>query len=209
MFLHSEARKEADAEKQKRNDRFFKLGPSDSPFHERTLSIVTFGAVSFASATTKEQHSWILDPSKKPKSTDPREAVVYVVNRCGTFRNEAFLELAETLDMKIHQNPKCPKRNSNFDSIPKEDWTRRDSYFENWKLYSKYKYCLVIENTVTSEDITEKIFPAFMGGCIPIYWGSKDVWNVFNLKAFVFYDMDHPNEALEEIKRLKDNDTAY
>ena len=109
----------------------------------------------------------------------------------------------------IHQNPKCPIRNKHFFPIPKQDWTKRDMYFQNWKLYSKYKYCLVFENTATSNYITEKIFLAFLGGCIPIYWGTEEIYKIFNRNAFVFYDMDKPDRALEEMKRLETNHTAY
>jgi len=49
--------------------------------------------------------------------------------------------------------------------------------FPNWKgaprdkreVLSKYKYCLVIENS--TEFMTEKLFDAFFSGCIPIYVG--------------------------------------
>jgi hypothetical protein len=211
LFVHSEARKGGDAEKHLWNDRFFKLGPSeDSPStSERSMPGILFGAIVFVSATTAEQRQWILDPTKKRKVVDPRPAIIYVVNRCGTFRNEAALELSKAAGLEIHQNPKCPKRNDKFLAIPNEDWTTRDLYKENWRLYSKYKYCLVIENTDTADYITEKLFMAFLGGCLPIYWGTMDVWNLFNRRAFVFYDMDNPSEALEEIKYLEANETAY
>lgn len=207
LYIHSESRTGGDAEKQLWNERFFKIGPSDSS--ERSLPIVSFGAIFFASATTKEQRTWIIDPARKQKSTYVWDAAVYVVNQCRTFRNEAAIELSEALDMKIHQNPKCPKRNSNFVSIPKEIWTGRNAYYENWKLYRKYKYCLVFENTATSNYVTEKIFMAFMGGCIPIYWGTRDIFDIFNAKAFVYYNKDNPEQALQEIKLLQDDDLAY
>lgn len=49
--------------------------------------------------------------------------------------------------------------------------------YPNWKgapldkisVLSKYKYCLVIENS--TEFMTEKLFDAFFSGCIPIYVG--------------------------------------
>lgn len=211
LFVHSEARKGGDAEKHLWNARFFKLGPSEEE-SPSSMSVVSFGAIYFVSATTQEQRQWILDPNKKRKavydsSTAARRAIVYVVNRCGTFRNEVAVEFSEVLP--IHQNPKCPPRNDNFVSIPKEDWTGRDLYMENWKLYSKYKYCLVIENTDTRDYITEKLFLAFLGGCLPIYSGTKDVWKIFNRRSFVFYDMHNPHEALDEVKYLERNETAY
>lgn len=213
LFVNSEARKDGDSLIHLQNERFFLLGPtaSSSLTSERSLPIVSFGAIFFASTTTPKQREWILNSSKKlkPDSNTVRDAIIYVVNRCGTKRNEAALELTETLGMTIHQNPKCPIRNKHFFPIPKQDWTKRDMYFQNWKLYSKYKYCLVFENTATSNYITEKIFLAFLGGCIPIYWGTEEIYKIFNRNAFVFYDMDKPDRALEEMKRLETNHTAY
>lgn len=216
LFVNSESRKDSDSAKHLRNERFFMLGPTAKESH-RSMSIVSFGAIFFVSTTTNEQRQWILDPSKKKKpsnndrhqQTSVRDAIVYVVHRCGTVRNEAAIELTESLNMTIHQNPKCPIRNKNFHPIPKQDWTKRDRYYENWKLYSKYRYCLVLENTATSKYITEKIFLAFLGGCIPIYWGTRDIFNIFNPKSFVFYDLDNPDKALREIQRLETNQTAY
>eukprot|EP00980_Cylindrotheca_fusiformis_P019056 scaffold6428_cov103-Cylindrotheca_fusiformis.AAC.2 len=221
LFVHSEAFVGGDAEKQLQNERFFKLGPSssfstkDSNNSIRLISKVTFGAIYFISATTHEQRQWILDPTQKRKaittnSQETRNAMVYVVHRCGSFRNEAAEELSSIV--QVHQNPKCPRRNDQFRSIPKEDWTSRDLYHENWKLYSKYKYCLVMENTNAHNYITEKLFLAFLGGCLPIYSGTKDVFEIFNPEAFVYWDDkgdDTEVSAVNEIAYLQSNDTAY
>mmetsp|Transcript_40316 Transcript_40316/g.97367 ORF Transcript_40316/g.97367 Transcript_40316/m.97367 type:complete len:460 (+) Transcript_40316:80-1459(+) len=230
LFVHSEARTGGDAEKQEWNERFFKLGPTEnaepmmmgnanalslsSSTTSRALPMVTFGAIYFVSTTTPEQRQWILDAASRPNSSlqNPatREAVVYLVNRCGTFRKQAAIEISDILP--IHQNPKCSKPNSHhFEAIPKDEyWKPRNSYQENYKLYSKYKYCLVMENTSTNNYITEKLFMAFMGGCLPIYWGSQDtIFALFNKDAFVFYDKDAPEKALAELEYLQSNQTYY
>ncbi|KAL3934258.1 MAG: hypothetical protein SGBAC_009980 [Bacillariaceae sp.] len=166
-----------------------------------------------------------------------REAIVFVVNRCGTFRKQVAMDIAQHFHhnlLPIHQNPKCQKmmmkknsiaqeENLLFQAIPKEDWKPRNAYKENYQLYSKYKYCLVMENTPVATDnyITEKLFLAFMGGCLPIYWGTKDVFELFNPDAFVFYDYDYAitaddndnnhasNNAIGELQYLQANRTYY
>ena len=35
--------------------------------------------------------------------------------------------------------------------------------------------------------ITEKILAVFLAGAIPIYWGTEEVFGIFNRKAFIFY----------------------
>ncbi|CAJ1964885.1 unnamed protein product [Cylindrotheca closterium] len=193
----------------------------------RALPMVTFGAIFWVSSTTREQRQWILDPKKRQGAPSQqnndkrrREAVVFVVNRCGTFRKEAALEISKLLP--IHQNPKCQNKivggrpapqthsTANFQAIPPNDWKPRNSYRENYQLYSKYKYCLVMENTATDNYITEKLFLAFMGGCLPIYWGTPDVFFLFSKDAFVFYDYEHDGKkAMEELEYLQQNETYY
>jgi hypothetical protein len=85
----------------------------------------------------------------------------------------------------------------------------RGSYIHNPILYSNYQFCLVMENTATPGYITEKIFLAYLGGCIPIYWGTRQVFDVFHHDSFIFYDIDNPQSALDELKMLTINDTAY
>ena len=43
------------------------------------------------------------------------------------------------------------------------------------EILSNYKFCLTIENMSESSFITEKIFNAIYAGCVPIYFGAKNV----------------------------------
>lgn len=79
----------------------------------------------------------------------------------------------------------------------------------NFKGYHEYRFCLVMENTKMDGYVTEKILLAFLGGCIPIYWGSMDVYKMFNAKAFIYYDIEQPEGALERVHYLENNETAY
>ena len=52
--------------------------------------------------------------------------------------------------------------------------------------------------------ITEKIMMAFIGGCIPIYYGPPGIFDIFNEKAFVFYNISDPQPALvDKVKALE------
>lgn len=57
--------------------------------------------------------------------------------------------------------------------------------------------------------MTEKILNAFLGGCIPIYYGALDVFDIFNSEAFIYYDIENPEPALERVQFLEKNSTAY
>lgn len=65
-----------------------------------------------------------------------------------------------------------------------------------------------MENTKMDGYITEKIIAAFAGGAIPIYYGTTEIFRVFNRLAFVFYDIDDPEPALSQIRFLEANRTA-
>jgi hypothetical protein len=94
-----------------------------------------------------------------------------------------------------------------------EGWENRDrSKFRNnyETIYTRYKYCLVMENTQTDGYVTEKLMHALLGGCLPIYYGSKnDAYKIFRNDAFVYLDIHDPGPALEEIRRLEANPHEY
>ena len=50
---------------------------------------------------------------------------------------------------------------------------------------------------------------AFWAGCIPIYYGTEAVFDMFNRRAFVYYDPARPQPALAQIVHLETNQTAY
>merc|ERR1712196_19836 len=57
-----------------------------------------------------------------------------------------------------------------------------------------YKVCMAFENTNLSGYVTEKLPAAFFAGCVPIYWGDRSVFEVFNAEAFI-YAGDDPNDV--------------
>jgi hypothetical protein len=66
-----------------------------------------------------------------------------------------------------------------------------------------------MENRKLDGYITEKIFLAFVGGCIPIYYGANQIFDIFNKLSFVYFDIDKPTEAIMQIRHLEENETAY
>jgi hypothetical protein len=54
-----------------------------------------------------------------------------------------------------------------------------------------------MENHALPGYISEKLLFAFLGGCLPIYYGTREVFDVFNADAFVFWDIEDQNKAME------------
>jgi hypothetical protein len=67
---------------------------------------------------------------------------------------------------------------------------------------------MAMENTQRQNYITEKILVAFLAGCIPIYYGTPQVFDVFTPHAFNYYNISDPQPALQQIQELATNATA-
>jgi len=73
-----------------------------------------------------------------------------------------------------------------------------------------YKFTIAFENSCLPGYTTEKIVEALAAGSLPIYWGNPDVGRDFNKDAFVcLNDFNTPEEAVDEIIRLDNDDEAY
>merc|ERR1712166_79641 len=66
-------------------------------------------------------------------------------------------------------------------------------------MFTEYRFALVMENTATANYITEKPLNGFLGGTIPVYFGTTDVFKVFNKRAFIYYDIANPQLAIDRI----------
>ena len=76
------------------------------------------------------------------------------------------------------------------------------------------KFTICAENYDTSYYVTEKLFEAFLGGCIPIYAGanSKPEPGIINLNSVLLWEMDNKdnNEAIiKKVCELNGNKKLY
>jgi hypothetical protein len=128
-------------------------------------------------------------------------------------RQQAFRQIANAGLSKVHYGGRC-------DGGVKKNQTKAQRYpnkvkLANWQdnrqIYEEFRFCLTMEHVATPGYITEKILLAFWAGCVPIYWGppKEEILDIFNPKAFVFWDVNHPEKALERIRYLEENRTAY
>lgn len=97
---------------------------------------------------------------------------------------------------------------------------------ENKREFQKrYKFCLCIENSSYSGYSTEKLLQGFASGCVPIYFGDKDISNDkfciyhngsderfcgFNKDAFInIHDFRNLDECIKYIKEVDSNHTLF
>ena len=181
--------------------RSFQIGPWHEDKYEQSTQ--TYVAAMTLFVVDEEQWPWIFDPTQRQINNGKNEAIAYFVSNCIEFRQNAAKELSNIVE--LHHGGGCHVESEKSRRVETEHhhWT------SNWKLFRDYKYCLVMENKAQSGYITEKIVMAFLGGCIPIYYGTDEVFDLFNPEAFVFYDPSNPDPALEKMRRFEEDPEAY
>ncbi|KAL7543047.1 hypothetical protein ACHAXR_012356 [Thalassiosira sp. AJA248-18] len=92
--------------------------------------------------------------------------------------------------------------------IVPEDLNRRGVFY-NRVTFQDFRFMLLMEDANIPGYITERIVDGFMAGTIPIYYGTSQIFDIFNPKAFIYYDVNNPQEALDRIRYLEDNTDAY
>ena len=75
-----------------------------------------------------------------------------------------------------------------------------------------FKFNICAENNNTKDYVTEKIFDAFIAGCIPLYYGALNdpEPGLINREAVIFWNTEGKNtENREKILELKNNESFY
>ena len=75
-----------------------------------------------------------------------------------------------------------------------------------------FKFNICAENNNTKDYVTEKIFDAFIAGCIPLYYGALNdpEPGLINRDAVIFWNKEGNNaENREKIRELKQNERFY
>lgn len=181
----------------------FYLGPVKSEATETPMSKQFFFV----------QLAVIAIPQALPSFTRrPRNAhtgfLLYISRRCLMHREKAFNLFSRLAP--VTAGGKC--RGDTVENSKQGDITSIEahgSWQEAHRFYQRFKFGLVMENTKTEGYVSEKILNAFIGGTVPIYYGTEDVFKIFNRKAFVFYDADNPAATVEEVTRLLSDEAAY
>jgi hypothetical protein len=150
---------------------------------------------------------FLLDPLQKPRNSQ-KHFLMYANANCVPFRQQAYDELSQL--GQVHHGGKC-----HGSTLPSNNKTKIDSHVSlgNWGdnvlVYHDYRFCLVMEHGLVEGYVTEKILLAFAGGCVPIYYGPTSIFDLFHPDAFIFYNISNPQPALEKIRYLERNRTAY
>ena len=153
----------------------------------------------------------IFDATMRPQSNLEYKAVIYATSNCVDFRQRAAKDIGKIIP--VFFGGKCVVQSllssGNGTIYQGKDLETRDSYLSNLRAFSKFQFCLVLENQNNDGYISEKILNAFLGGCLPIYYGTNEVFDLFHPESFVFYDINNAGPALRLLEHLYNNKTAY
>jgi len=153
----------------------------------------------------------MVDANKRPRGNQTKtNFMIYANSNCVPFREEAVGRLSEI--GIVHCDGKCqgetPPSGDRTNLVQISSDIRMEGWLGNVQIYSKYRFCFVMEHHPSHPSyITEKILMAYIGGCIPIYYGTEKIFDIFNRKSFVFYNISDPQPALDLVAAME-NDTA-
>mmetsp|Transcript_26997 Transcript_26997/g.39972 ORF Transcript_26997/g.39972 Transcript_26997/m.39972 type:complete len:414 (-) Transcript_26997:243-1484(-) len=204
-------------------DNVFTLGPhEDSPRSIR----MTYLQMRFSFLPSR-YYELIFDHSKKVKNTKKHFAM-YASSHYVAYRERAAYEISQI--GVVHAGGKCQGNvelsNWDFDGppqceplpidhpnygriIPINDKKYDFTSAKNEDLYHDYRFSIVMENLNVGGYITEKILLAFLSGTVPIWYGTPDIFDIFNSKAFIYFNVENPAPALEKIALLEANPEEY
>eukprot|EP00986_Skeletonema_menzelii_P012997 scaffold7349_cov145-Skeletonema_menzelii.AAC.11 len=149
-------------------------------------------------------NSYYVDHREKAANALSSIGPIHVLGKC-----EGNVDaVPQLLDAKP---PECIpfQEGSRPSSVIIPDWTNRDNRLLNKSIFNEFRFVIAMETVKSPGYITDKILNVFMSGAIPIYYGTTQIYGIFNPKAFVFYDIDNPQLALDRIAYLENNPDAY
>lgn len=176
------------------------------PMVENDVRSMQFYFVSMAALQIPEAFSSFTQRRKN----SGKGFLMYVSRRCLQHREEAF-HMLSSIDA-VTAGGKCDGTTFNGQPFTADKLNRLSGsgpWPEAHTLYSDFKFGLVMENTKQKGYVSEKILNAFIGGTIPIYFGTEDVFNIFNREAFIYYNEDEPQETLATVRSLLVDEVKY
>ena len=171
----------------------------------------------------RQQHSEVTTTPLSTKTTakETKERfLIYLASNCVAFREQAFAAISNLSIMGSRGNVmdyggRCrgssrnPAINTTNIIAAPDSVTQHKDWTTNHLVLQPYRFALVMENQKRNGYMTEKIVAAFLAGAIPIYYGTHEVFDIFHRDAFIYYDINNPQPALDRIVYLETNRTAY
>ena len=147
---------------------------------------------------------------KERKYSNDIDKRPYLVAYCSSNTTKNREDLFNAIVNKIGEDSdKCHALGKCFGKF-KSTQKKIDGHWEDETLidnYKNYKFVFALENKQVDGYVTEKMLNAFYSGAIPIYWGSSNVDDLFNKKAFInLANFDSVEQCAEHIINMSDEE---
>jgi hypothetical protein len=187
---------------------FYELGPLDQ---RENHIVITYMQACFWMYLSDDEKNKIYGSLPRPRGTG-QHFLIYAHSNCVVFREDAFTALSN-ID-HAHYGGVCDgSKGTKYGQYPNATFASNnvqlERFHENAIFFSNYRFCLVLEHEYSPGYITEKILNAFLAGCLPIYYGTKEIFNFFNRDAFIFYDPNNPQPTIDVVQKLNSDDKLY
>jgi hypothetical protein len=117
-------------------------------------------------------------------------AIAYINSNCGAQSGRStimkqMMALKDAAKMPVHSFGSCDR------NMP---WPAGDP--DKIQVFSQYKFCVTMENSIRQDYVTEKIWDGLAAGCIPVYLGGPSALQfVPDASAIIVYDASGKGNA--------------
>lgn len=131
------------------------------------------------------------------------KGVAAMISNCNAeFRNAFVTTFMQTLH--VDQHGQC------FHNVA----TESNRWNANWQtlksdIFKDYQFALTLENKKKFGYISEKIFDALSSRCIPIYWGTDEIYKYVPADKFIMVNETSFNDTIAKVQEIQQNETLY
>ena len=129
------------------------------------------------------EHIFNSSPFERKYTNKERNKLALYIARHSPKHREEFFKILRSKDSTVESLGES--LNTNKVKLPSK-WEHLPN------MYKDYTFGFAMENSYEDGYITEKIMNVFLGGAIPLYWGSPKIKEIFNTKAFIYIN-DFPS----------------
>lgn len=154
---------------------------------------------------------WLGRPTRPPVS-----AVVWLASNCAS-RNDRELLARKLLaalppTLPLHSIGRCMHTRDAPALAPQPAGGRfLSTWLSKVRVLHGYAFCLVAENSIAADYVTEKLFHAFAAGCLPVYYGTPSVERLLPHPMAIVrvLDFDSLGALVGHLRAIAANATLY
>jgi hypothetical protein len=139
--------------------------------------------------------------NNKHNTVPKNDVLVIISNPYGSVRNK-FLEKLD----KSFKVCYAGRYKNNIGGLISHEYNSKE--FTN--IVSQFKFIITMENSREDTYITEKVIHGLLAKTIPVYWGSKRLYDYFNKERIIYLqDENSIDNIIEKMLEIKNDNNKY